>query len=349
MNPLFFLNRKCAKFGIILGNVSAKMNNMKEIVRKEGTALLAGFVMMNLINCTKSDTMPARENQALKQQQQQKIEDSLRREAERVKYTYFLFPKNKKDSAMAVFKEKFSDSEQYTVFALNRLDKKNSWRADSLIIPDKFADDFLQYSPFPKTLDSLKQVDKMVFFSYAMHAYALYEGGSLIKWGPSSMGKKATPTKKGLMFANWKKEEAISTSNSEWILRWNFNIHNTLGVGWHQYDLPGHHASHSCLRLLEEDAKWMYSWADTWILKDGGQTLAAKGTPVIVFGESDFKSRPWLKLPSDPAANEISETDLNRVFVPYLPEILKEQQNAKSLRNKSLSAAKKEADIIPRA
>lgn len=325
---------------------------MKGMLRKHGYTALAGFLMINLIHCTKNEpTAESRAgmDQVLEEQKKQQTEDSLRHEAEKVKYSFFIFPKNKKDSAMAAFREKFTDKEQYTILALNRLDKKNSWRADSLIVPDKLAVDFLQYSPFPKSLDSLQHVDKMVFFSYAIHAYALYENGTLIKWGPSSMGKKATPTKKGLMFANWKKEEAISTSNSEWILRWNFNIHNTMGIGWHQYDLPGYHASHSCLRLLEEDAKWMYSWADTWILKDQGQTLAAKGTPVIVFGDSDFKSRSWLKLPSDPAANEISEADLNRVFVPYLPEILKEQQNAKSLRNKSLSAAKKEADLIPRA
>jgi hypothetical protein len=30
-------------------------------------------------------------------------------------------------------------------------------------------------------------------------------------------------------------------------LRWNFNIENKLGVGWHS--LPGYPASHSCLRL----------------------------------------------------------------------------------------------------
>jgi hypothetical protein len=45
-------------------------------------------------------------------------------------------------------------------------------------------------------------------------------------------------------------------------LRWNFNIENKLGVGWHS--LPGYPASHSCLRL--EDAKLLYEWADEWQL-----------------------------------------------------------------------------------
>jgi hypothetical protein len=38
-------------------------------------------------------------------------------------------------------------------------------------------------------------------------------------------------------FTNWKAEE--TTSDDEWDLRWNFNIENKLGVGWHQYSLQG--------------------------------------------------------------------------------------------------------------
>ena len=52
------------------------------------------------------------------------------------------------------------------------------------------------------------------------------------------MGKKTAQTKRGLMHANWKKELAISTVDSEWKLPFNVNVHNTLGIGWHQYDLP---------------------------------------------------------------------------------------------------------------
>lgn len=249
-----------------------------------------------------------------------------------ISYEAMVFPKGKKDSAMSAFIKKFSDSEQYTILALNRLDKKNRWRADTLAIPKSIEKDFLSYSPFPQQLDVIKDVDKIAIFSYRIHAYALYENGKLIKWGPSSMGKKDTPTKKDLMFTNWKKEVAISTSNSEWKLRWNFNIHNTMGIGWHQYDLPGFHASHSCLRLLEEDAKWMYNWAEMWVLTDNGQTVKAKGTPVIVYGDSDFKSKPWLAQIQNPKANVESVDELNKLFESHLDEILKEQANSKKVK-----------------
>lgn len=326
---------------------------MKFSNRKTVHSVIIGLISISIISCTKSESIvntseaPVDNSLQIEKKKSDSIkQDSIKRAAERIKFSSFLFPKNGKDSAMAAFSKEFTDEEQYTILALNRLDRKNRWRADTLIIPEKIETDFLRYSPFPSRLDSLQSVKKMVFFSYAIHAYALYEGGNLVKWGPSSLGKKATPTKKGLMFANWKKEVAISTSNSEWKLRWNFNIHNTAGIGWHQYDLPGFHASHSCLRLLEEDAKWMYTWADQWILANQGQTVAAKGTPVIVFGEADFTNKPWLKLLSDPTANDISVDEMNGVFVPHLKEILSEQKNSEALRSKKLLSSEQEKGVL---
>lgn len=244
------------------------------------------------------------------------------------KYTALIFPEKKRDSVMTAFKKQFSEQEIYTILALNRLDKKNSWRADTLMIPDKISENFLDYSPFPYQLDVLSDVKKLVIFSYPIQAYAVYENGKLLKWGPSSMGKKAAQTKRGLMFANWKKELAISTVDSEWKLPYNFNIHNTLGIGWHQYDLPGFPASHSCLRLLMDDAKWMYNFADQWILNKGGATTKAKGTPVIVFGDYAWgKKKPWKQLYLDPKATDYSVEQMIAIIEPHKAEILKEQQN----------------------
>ena len=306
--------------------------------------LMTVIALFTVVQCTKEQMENSSVNSgtsgtqtdSLAQAKEKAVQDSLEKAKERIKFTAFVFPKNKKDSAMAVFNEKYSKDEQFVILALNRLDQKNKWRADTLAIPEKIESDIMPYTPFPVRLDSLQDVKKIAFFSYDIHAYGLYENGNLVKWGPSSLGKKATPTKKGLMFTNWKKEVAISTSNSEWKLRWNFNIHNTAGIGWHQYDLPGFHASHSCLRLLEEDAKWMYSWADMWVLSKDGNTVVAKGTPVIVFGESDFKSKPWLNLLNDPKANDLSVETMNSVFVPHLSKILEEQQNSEKVRSEKM-------------
>ena len=250
-----------------------------------------------------------------------------------IKYSSFIFPSKKKDSAMEVFNKEFSNDEQYVILALNRLDIKNKWRADTLAIPDKIDETLMSYSPFPTRLEVLKEVNKMVLFSYPIQAYALYEKGNLVKWGPTSMGSKKAQTKRGLMFANWKKELAISTVNKSWKLPYNFNIHNSLGIGWHQYDLPGYPASHSCLRLLMDDAKYLYKWADQWVLNKGGATLKANGTPVIVFGDYQWGGKkPWKNLIENPKANDISIENLTEIIQPNLSKILEEQKNSDEVR-----------------
>ena len=133
-----------------------------------------------------------------------------------------------------------------------------------------------------------------------------------------------TPT--GLFFTNWKAEKTTSTFNDEWDLKWNFNIANKLGVGWHQYELPGYPASHSCLRLQERDAKFLYDWADQWVLADE-QTVKIKGTPTIVFGSYDFDgTKPWYQLVANPKALDISVADIEQEVKPLLTKIMAEQE-----------------------
>lgn len=252
------------------------------------------------------------------------IQDSIKKNT--ILYESFIFPKNNKDSALTVFNDKFSTKEQSAILALNRLDLKNKWRVDTLMIPNRIDTTLMSYSPFPRTLDQLKDVHKIVFFAYAIQAYALYEKGTLIKWGPTSMGHKNAQTKRGLMFANWKKELAISTVNSNWKLPYNFNVHNTLGIGWHQYDLPGYPASHSCLRLTADDAKFMYKWADQWVLNKGGATVKANGTPVMVFGDYNWGGqKPWKKLHENAQATDVSVEQMNDLIKPDISKILDAQ------------------------
>ena len=304
---------------------------------------LATLSVAVLVQCKKDNEVS---DQATDQHFPTKKDSAIQAEPPKpaIEYTSMIFPAKKKDSAMAAFNKQFSEEEQYTILALNRLDSKNKWRADTLAIPDKIDHTLMLYSPFPTQLEVLKEVKKMVFFSYPIQAYALYENGKLIKWGPTSMGKKAAQTKRGLMFANWKKELAISTVNRSWKLPFNFNIHNTLGIGWHQYDLPGYPASHSCLRLLMNDAKFMYNWADQWILNKGGATVKANGTPVIVFGDYQWGGKkPWKNLILDPKSNDISVEELNNIINPHLEKILEEQRNREEV------VAQKSTEVKPAA
>ncbi|SFI07672.1 L,D-transpeptidase [Halpernia frigidisoli] len=287
------------------------------------------FLFLLAIQCKKDIKKETSSNtstpvEAAKQVRNINKEDSLSKS--KIQYSSFIFPAKKKDSAMSAFKKQYSENERYTILALNRLDAKNSWRADTLIIPNKISDNFLDYSPFPVQIALLKDVKKFVYFSYPIQAFAVYENGELKKWGPTSMGKKAAKTATGLHFANWKSKIATSTVDSDWKLPFNVNIANQLGIGWHEYDLPGYPASHSCLRLLSKDAEWMYSFADQWILSEG--KLKANGTPVIVNGDFNWgQQKPWRKLVQNSMANYLSETVMSKNIQPEIDKILAEQKN----------------------
>ncbi|MBK7123471.1 MAG: L,D-transpeptidase [Chitinophagaceae bacterium] len=219
-----------------------------------------------------------------------------------------------------------ADAHLQIAYAVNRTDAANFAKMDSVIIPADLNGDIAYYMHFPFQVNYLEAVQKIIFFSYPTQTFATYENGVLIHTGPTNMGRKKDPTPTGLFYANWKSEKTTSTFNDEWELLWNFNIENKLGVGWHQYELPGYPVSHSCLRLREKDARYLYDWADQWILGDK-ESIRVKGTPVIVFGSYNFDApKPWLQLVMNPKAMDIAEAEIEKQTVPFLNNILAEQK-----------------------
>lgn len=230
---------------------------------------------------------------------------------------------NKKDS--------FEGNQHLEILnAINRTDTRHLKGLDSILVPSDYSHDVKFYLPFPETIDILNNVNKIIIFSYPAQVFAAYENGKMKLTGPTSMGRKTKQTPQRLYFTNWKAKKTISTVDEAWVLNWNFNVHNTWGVGFHEYDLPGYPASHSCMRLHEEDARFLYTWADQWILKNG--QLAASGTPVIVFGKYPFgKTKPWHALVNNPNALTLQTDSLNAYIEPHLTEILKKQEERKSV------------------
>jgi len=257
---------------------------------------------------------------------------------------YSYWPIKVSDSLTKLFFKTFSKEQQYTIAALNRIDTDHIKGRDTLIVPNEFKDSFMAYTPFPTKLDNTTEIPKLIIFSYPIQAYGVYENGTLVKWGPTNMGKKTAQTPRGLFFSNWKGRKVKSTVDDEWILNWNFNIHNTDGVGWHQYALPGYPASHSCLRLLDADAQWLYNWADQWVLADK-KTVKVKGTPVIVFGDYKFGVKGiWYQLVQDPNITTISQNSLEAIVEPYLTEIFNQQAIREAHNgNKSTSTSKEDS------
>jgi lipoprotein-anchoring transpeptidase ErfK/SrfK len=205
------------------------------------------------------------------------------------------------------------------VLMLNRKDLAHLWAGDTLVVPDRVAD-ALEFAPFPGELEAGRGEAKLVLVSVGVQAFAAYEGGRLVRWGPVSTGRRVSPTPPGLYHANWKARERRSTVNDEWLLPWVVNIQNFGGVSLHQYDLPGYPASHSCIRLLEEDARWIYEWVDTWTLTPDGSAVVKQGTPVVVFGAWDWKKpAPWRALPENPEAASVSDAVVHDMLARYSP------------------------------
>lgn len=219
-----------------------------------------------------------------------------------------------------------SEKDLDIVLAANRMDLNNLKKTDSILVPSDLSGDLEFYLPFPMEVGSLENIKKIIFFSYPSQSFAVYENGFLTHVGPTNMGKKTAMTPEALYFANWKAEETISTVDDEWKLKWNFNVENTEGIGFHEYELPGYPASHSCMRLREKDAKMLYELTDQWVLSDA-TTVKIKGTPVVVFGSYNFdEPKPWTKLLKDPKSLQISENEIETVLKPYLFKIKKEEE-----------------------
>jgi hypothetical protein len=207
-------------------------------------------------------------------------------------------------------------AELLTVLKINRIDAGHA-RGRQLLVPDSIGQE-LSYRPFPDSIPGLTGIPKFVLVSRRVQAFGAYEDGRLVRWGPTSTGKEATPTDSGLFFTNWKSKRAISTDDPSWILDWYVNFIALKGVAFHEYELPGRPASHGCVRLLEVDARWVFQWADQWV-PGRGRMVKEYGTPVLVMGEYDYTApAPWTRLAENPDADRVTTDEVEAALRPHL-------------------------------
>ncbi|NJW52604.1 L,D-transpeptidase [Salinimicrobium oceani] len=214
-------------------------------------------------------------------------------------------------AAIDSFKNSYEEVELDLILALNRIDANRLSPGDRLVIPDTLTTDLNDYSPFPIRFEMLDSIPRTVLISRRVQAFGLYENGNLLRWGPVSSGKESTPTPAGLFYGNYKAIRKISTVDEAWILPYYFNFLNFDGVGVHEYAMPGYPASHACVRLKNEDARFIYDWAKQWKLDPSGQKILKNGTLFMVFGEYDFEGQaPWLDLASRPHSNFLTAEEM---------------------------------------
>lgn len=210
----------------------------------------------------------------------------------------------------AAIEADFSADRIATLEMLNRADVAHLPRLDALVVPESWHADATQYSPFPLNYPWGASDPRLLVVDQRGQAFAAYESGALVRWGPVSTGREALQTPAGLHHLTWRSRGRHSTVDPDWFMPWYFNFHNERGLSFHEFALPGHPASHACIRLLERDARWLFEWGETWTLDDRGWTVLDPGTPVLILGCYDFdapppwRSQEWLaagiRLPDAP-------------------------------------------------
>jgi hypothetical protein len=204
-------------------------------------------------------------------------------------------------------KQELGDEAFRIALKLNRVDFQHAARFDTLIVPAANAT-LLDLSPFPPSLPEVRTLPKLILVSLRLQAFAAYESGQAVMWGPISSGGPRSPTRSGLYHANWKDRDHVSSVDKRWVMPWTVNIDDRVGTALHQYSLPGRPVSHCCIRLLEGDARWVYDWVE--VGRSTGSAIR-RGTPIVLFGAYRFGlPPPWRALPVDPAAASLGPEEI---------------------------------------
>jgi hypothetical protein len=166
---------------------------------------------------------------------------------------------------------------------------------DTIILPTHYELDFRAYSPFPHFYAGGAEFDKLFIIDKSVQAWGAYEYGNLVRWGIVNTGSEDNRTPNGRFNFNWKTEFRVSSHSppgEPWEMYWVFNIHLERGIHIHQYEMPtGGPISRGCVRLINDDAIWIYNWATPWTTTNGhdfssiGARLIRQGTTVLVIGD----------------------------------------------------------------
>ncbi len=204
------------------------------------------------------------------------------------------------------------------ILHLNRVDLPHVRDGARLVVPAT-PSSVDAVAPFPHLLPTGPwSRGRMIVVSRRVQAFAAYDDGVRVRWGGVSTGREETATPAGLFATNWKSKLRRSSDNAEWLLPWYVNLVNATGVSFHQFALPGYPASHACVRLFDDDARWIYAWVDSWVLDGAGQSVVVHGTPVLVFGDFDYdRPGPWTRLADDAGAATITVDELAAALEPH--------------------------------
>jgi hypothetical protein len=148
--------------------------------------------------------------------------------------------------------------------------------ADSLSTDVKFIYVPLNFSIRPRILPeritTISRLPRFILIDIGRQCLGLYEYGRLIHLFPISSGRNGTPTKK-FVISSKEKDHYSTRYENAWMpysLRLFGNYYLHAGI------LPSYAASHGCIRLIYENAVFVYDWAQI-------------GTPGEIFDQTPIK------------------------------------------------------------
>lgn len=271
-----------------------------------------------------------------------------------IKYNHVLI----KDAAMLKsIRQKYNHPKEWhagwkTLMTLNRKEWRFFRTGQTIIVPDTILEDLRAYSLFPLNYPAASSIPKLIVVSPAYQCYGAYEYGKLVRFVPVNSGKEKTPTFPGRYALVWKERLRRSSLDSTWIMPFTYNFHGEAGSAFHQFEMPGYPASHSCVRQLMEDAEWLFGWGEGQKLDEKKKPIRLSGTPVIIIDHYDFNlgrnglftklnsnKDTILELPPDPMA--IEEALIPIIQIPQssrgrLPNRKRFEEAEKVLREKGI-------------
>jgi len=147
-----------------------------------------------------------------------------------------------------------------TIFKkVNRVDDRHIAAGKSVLMPVDTGK-ASEYVPIPRVLADTRGEREVRVYLDSQY-FGAYENGALLFWGPISSGTKSHPTWPGEFVVNYKQRHKRSIRYNNAPMPYSINYDGPYFI--HQQALPGHPASHGCVRLLEDDARRLFGWVRT--------------------------------------------------------------------------------------
>ncbi len=158
------------------------------------------------------------------------------------------------------------ENDRLSAMKINRMNGQ-LYKGLTIAIPKSFGSSFMDHAPFPENSDATGS--KYIIVSLSKLAFGAYnENGQLQYWGPISAGKGYCPdihrgchTPTG-HFEIYNKGGAGCVSTKFPVGRGGAPMPYCMffhgGFALHgSYEVPGYNASHGCVRMYKDDAKWL--------------------------------------------------------------------------------------------